>query len=343
MIEPDRGYAIYNGDNKSSQNNAFDSRGNKLIEGVLGLYANPKQRMHAPPILIFTQCIVDGNIQGYRAFSGYGIPTNVQIKTQKEKGTSHYFTNLIVEIALFGLEKEDEWFDWRWIDARRDASIALEDSLTYAPSAWKKWVKHGPEVIEKVRRRVVKYKIVSKAEQQDYSDNEKAILQEVVDYFDKLKRHPFEGLASLITQRVIGGRYYRGWITQRSGDGGIDYVSRLNIGDEFSTTSVVILGQAKCISLTTGIPGEGLARVVARLQRGWIGAFVTTGYFTEKAQMELYQDGYPIILINGKRLAQELKLMMNEEGVPLRHILERETMWYYQHIEPLEAIRILER
>jgi hypothetical protein len=52
--------------------------------------------------------------------------------------------------------------------------------------------------------------------------------------------------------------------------------------------------------------------VVARLRRGYIGAYVTTGTFTDSAQQELVDDEYPILLVNGLRLAQETRLLAAE-------------------------------
>ena len=90
----------------------------------------------------------------------------------------------------------------------------------------------------------------------------------------------FEGMASEITGSFLNetGRYRRGWITRRGGDGGFDFVGRLDLGSIDSGLRLVVLGQAKCKA--GGSPATGgldLARTVARLDRGWVGAFVTTG------------------------------------------------------------------
>lgn len=43
---------------------------------------------------------------------------------------------------------------------------------------------------------------------------------------------------------------------------------------------------------------------MARLKRGWIGAYVTTSYFSEPMQLEISEDKYPLIKINGLKLAE---------------------------------------
>lgn len=342
VMDPDKGVVVYNGDNRYSAKSATASHGNKLLMDIYELYTDPSKRIYAPPILIFSQYLHDGNVTGYRQFIGFGVPTNLYIRTQKEKGSANYFTNLVIEIALLGLEKENEFFDWNWIDKRRDSNLSSVETLKFAPSTWKQWVNSGNKSIENIRRKVSKYKISKRTEQLDYSIQDAEILNTIINYYEKINRHPFEGFASFITQKVIGGNFVRGWVTKRSGDGGVDFISRLDLGSDFSTTSVVILGQAKCVNRTSCSNGKDIARVVARLQRGWIGAFVTTGWFSENAQQEIYDDGYPIVLINGKRIASEIRLIMNSTGMKLSEILESETNWYNNNMQPLDPSRILD-
>ena len=47
-------------------------------------------------------------------------------------------------------------------------------------------------------------------------------------------------------------------------------------------------------------------------------------------------------MINGKRLAMELRLLLEQEGVPLAELLDREKAWYEENLQPLEASRILD-
>jgi hypothetical protein len=84
-----------------------------------------------------------------------------------------------------------------------------------------------------------------------------------------------------------------------------------------SSTQLIILGQAKCRKPWArggGVSAEELARVVARLRRGWLGAYVTTSYFTEAAQREMLMDEYPIVLIPGIRLAEVAEQIRDAEG-----------------------------
>jgi len=206
-----------------------------------------------------------------------------------------------------------------------------------APSAWKLWVREGPEALERCRRRVARDRTVSSKEQLELPNHDAMLLTETRRHFTG-RAHAFEGLAALIAERVIGTGCKRGWVTKRSADGGVDFVCRLDVGSEFSRVPIVVLGQAK---IEPTIRGSDLARLVARLQRGWIGVFVTTGIFSRAAQEELVEDKYPVLLINGKRLARELRLLLNEEGISLGEFLEREQRWYESRLQTLDPARIL--
>ena len=119
--------------------------------------------------------------------------------------------------------------------------------------------------------------------------------------------HRFEGLASEVAGSVLrgSGQYRPGWITKRAGDGGIDFVSRLDLGTGPGSLKLVVLGQAKCIAGAAPVTsGLDLARTVARLDRGWVGAFVTTGYFSDQAQREVVADRFPLLMLNGRHVGE---------------------------------------
>ncbi len=142
------------------------------------------------------------------------------------------------------------------------------------------------------------------------------VLKQIYDYYTG-RKHRFEALAELISERVIGadkGNYEKGWITSAGSDGGADFIASVRLGSEFSAAKIIVLGQAKCVALDSPTHGNHIARTVARLKRGWIGVFVTTSYFSEAVQQEVIEDRYPIVLIHGKRLAEEVIKIVHEEG-----------------------------
>lgn len=87
----------------------------------------------------------------------------------------------------------------------------------------------------------------------------------------------------------------------------MDFVGRLDVGSVEANTPLVILGQAKCVAPSSSISPDQVARVVARLRRGWLGAFVTTGAFSKQAQIEVIDDQYPVVLVSGRALVEEVR------------------------------------
>ena len=145
-----------------------------------------------------------------------------------------------------------------------------------------------------------------------------ADLRAIYNFFNT-RKHAFELLAAQVTAEVLrrsGSTYNPGWLTRSGGDGGVDFVGRLDVGSASANTPVVVLGQAKCISPESSISPDQVARVVARLRRGWIGVFVTTGSFSKQAQVEVVDDQYPLVLISGQQLVTEVQKIaaMDHDG-----------------------------
>ncbi len=340
IIDEDRGFALYHGDNRHPHRPLLEARGNRQFMKVIEQYSDPSLRNAAPPVLLFADQVVEGRAKGYRRFSGFGVPTIVHVQAQASK--EGHFANLAIELALFSTDAEQGLFDWSWIDDRRDASLTLAEVNRRAPRSWQTWVRDGESALDRVRRTVLRERVLSPSDQRDMTADDRVILARVHSHYSSTPHH-FEGLASLVAQRLLGPSCIRGWVTKRSGDGGIDFVSRLVVGTGFSTASLVVLGQAKALHPDSGtVAGRDLARVTARLQRGWLGVFVTTGTFTKQAQVELGVDGYPIVLINGQHLAQVLRKEMAATGLGLEMLFEREAKWYASNLSSLPAENILQ-
>src|SRR5262249_12486624 len=158
-------------------------------------------------------------------------------------------------------------------------------------------------------RRALASRIRTASDQQPVPGSvEASLLEDLYNFFEGRKHH-FELLASNVAARVLGSSgasYTQGWLTRAGGDGGPDFVGRFDVGLPSANTPLVVLGQAKCVNPRASISAETVARVVARLRRGWIGVFVTTGSFTPRAQAEVIDDQYPLVLIPGRVLAEQV-------------------------------------
>jgi hypothetical protein len=318
IFDVDNGYVRYFGDNKST-NPAGLAPGNKVLYEQLKLHLSPvkTEREGAVPILFFEAETVGGRPKGFMRFQGLGIIQSVEIVTQYQPKIG-YFTNYQFEFSVLSLASENEEIDWAWISARRDASKTLKETSDLAPETWRKWVTQGQVAIEKTRRKVSKLNVTPKAEQLPAPGTKEAkVLAQIYKFYTAGKKHKFELLASRVVQGLVsrkGANYREGWITQASGDGGVDFVGRIDLATGFSRVKIVVLGQAKCELATSGTNGRDIARTVARLRRGWVGAYVTTSFFTDRTQIEVLEDQYPLIMVNGLELAQETLRLMEESG-----------------------------
>jgi hypothetical protein len=258
-----------------------------------------------------------GKQKGYVEFNGFGLIRDVQLVTQYDRAKGQTFSNYAFNFTVFDMRAESEEFDWDWISARRDSKLTEQQTLAFAPASWRRWVTDGAKSLEACRRRVSKLVTLSTAEQQaEAGSKELQALKTIYEFYHNRKAR-FEGLAATVTSYAIresGGHYQSGWITSPSSDGGADFYGRLDVGNGFGKAKLIVLGQAKCESLGSPTGGNHIARTVARLRRGWVGVYVTTSYFSEAVQREVIEDEYPILLINGKRIARIVLKIVHEEG-----------------------------
>jgi hypothetical protein len=321
-FEADNGYIRFYGDNRSRSTDPATKRGNAALLAAFAGHSSPDvvDRRTATPVIFFRRVPREGKAKGFVQFQGFGIVRAVELVTQL--GADGPFTNYAFDFLVMSMKNEEEGFSWSWVNRRRDPAASEEDCLELAPRSWKEWVEGGAPVEERVRRRVSKLLVTSRQDQlPDPGSMDERTLRAVHDYYSGRNAH-FEALAAAIAERVIsssGNAYRFGGLTKASGDGGIDFVARLDVGSGFDggflgPARLLVLGQAKCQSPGRPTHGRDIARTVARLRRGWLGVYVTTSYFSTQTQREVVEDRYPIVLINGRRVGAEVRKMLVEGG-----------------------------
>ena len=162
------------------------------------------------------------------------------------------------------------------------------------------------------------------------------MLEKIYKFFSG-NNHQFEVLAEFITDQIFsdqGLTYIHGWITQGSGDGGYDFVGSLDLDPigVLKSSRQVILGQAKCEKLDKPTNGQHIARLAARLRRGWVGVYVTTSYFSIPVQKEVLSDRYPVLLVDGARLASIVRRHVENNGINLDEFLAQLAQEYESKI-----------
>jgi hypothetical protein len=313
-LDAERGRVRYFGDNKADLGtDPLAPPGNRSVIEQFALHtsSNRTDRLRAAPLLFFESIVHEGRSKGFWRFLGAGLIERAELVTQIDR-KGRPFVNYVFDCFLVDLSAEGLGIAWEWIAARRDPSKTLEECLQLAPASWRHWVDVGSVVKERIRQQLKRAATLTPVDQRpDAGTPAEDALRHVVAHYKRLGNyqgvgeHRFEGLASEITGSALreSGQYRPGWITKRAGDGGIDFVSRLDLGSGPGALKLVVLGQAKCVAGAAPVTsGLDLARTVARLDRGWVGSFVTTGYFSEQAQREVLGDRFPLLMLNGRHV-----------------------------------------
>ena len=347
----DHGHIRYFGDHKSTTVGPVGTTpGNRALLDAWRLHSSnsAEERVQAPPLLVFAARpeYREGRRldKGFLDFAGVCVIERLEFVVQRDPRTGRSFPNLVVDLVVLRLDEHDE-VDWRWIDDRRDARLPASQTLKHAPTNWYAWVRRGRVALPGVRRRVMSSRVLSKADQlPEAGSHEEDVLHEVYRFFDG-RKHAFELLASRVAAAVMdsrGGAYSEMWLTRSGGDGGMDFVGRLDVGQGTGSSPLVVLGQAKCIGPDSSISPDQVARLVARLRRGWVGVFVTTGVFSRQAQVEIVDDAYPVVLVSGGRLAAVVRKIVHESygGDPSKFLEEIAEAYpnFVTHRRPEEAL-----
>jgi hypothetical protein len=327
IFDVDNGHIRYFGDAKTPGQDPAQSPGNKALLEAHAIHSavDPSERARATPIIFFRRTSVNGTTKGFLAFQGIGVVERAERITQYDQRQQASFSNYVYDLAVLSLSNEHETFDWGWINARRNHLLTEEECLKLAPKAWRKWLQGGSSALPRTRRHVSKLLVTKPKEQlPEKGTRYDQILQTICAHY-AAKKHHFEGLAYAITRHLLNSsrsRFIDGWITPAGGDGGADFIGRLDTGQGFGAVRQIIYGQAKCVATTSAVDGKDIARTVARLKRGWFGAFVTTSYFSEPVQREIIEDEYPLLLISGLTVAETTYLLAEENGCSVSVYLE---------------------
>ena len=335
---PDQGFSRYFGDAKPGIKSAEEYLGNdRMLDAFVLQSGNREERLLAPPILVFEAVPHAGRLKGQLMFHGIGIITKAELIVQRDQKSKLTFPNYVFDIALLDLASENDDLNWDWINARRNMSISIEKSLQLAPRSWKKWVESGPSAVSRLRRNVITRSVVSEKMQRPAKGSaDEVVLNEIYNFY-RDKKHRFEALAEFVIQQIFqdqGISYKAGWITQSGGDGGFDFVGSIDL-DPFGalkSSRQIILGQAKCEKLTAPTNGLHIARLAARLRRGWVGVYVTTSYFSMSVQREVLMDRYPVVLVDGARVASVIRNYQMDHGVDTQTLLDDLSEQYVDRI-----------
>lgn len=159
LFDLDHGHVRYFGDHKvSTQGPLGSTTGNAALLGAWESHQghSRRDRLLAPPVMIFRAVKANGAVKGYVQFCGAAVIERVERVVQSDPQTGLNFPNYVFDLAVVDTSREGDEVDWRWIDDRRDPSLGLEQTLRFAPFAWREWVATGNSILSAVRRTAVK-------------------------------------------------------------------------------------------------------------------------------------------------------------------------------------------
>jgi HJR/Mrr/RecB family endonuclease len=277
VIDPGQGRIWYWGDAKLHESKLRDDwEGNKYLQHVWTAI-NERRFWAVPPILHFSK-----SQRGHVSFTGLCVLTDLRDAWMEEQGVRVRNYRAFLDILPV------EHVPLGWLHSR------IEAAPGGAPVEWQRYAEtglHSRLVVhaKRIRRREDQLPLVGSAERE--------LLAELA----KLEPSKFERLAVRAFQETeIGHKIVQ---TRQSRDGGFDFFGSFQLPPPLSY-EIPLKGEVKRYDLDGGGVGpKDVARLVARLQRGEHGVFVTTSYFTPQAQEEMYADKYPVELIPGGRFA----------------------------------------
>jgi hypothetical protein len=292
-VDYNAGQIIYWGDakfdEKRRERKHHNFRGNMILSQIHELILLQKRHL-VPPILHFSR-----KKKGWVVFNGLCVLDRLETAWFEDKGRP--IVNYRCHLSILDADE----VPLSWVHQRAVAED-LKSLDVGCPPAWRSYVNGQTNKL---------YAWMGKlrgAEEQlpKTGSFDSAVLKQIADLspvnFEKFCRKLLEEVATHtgIQHQVRGTRHVR--------DGGFDFFGRF-IFPEPLRYEIQFKGEAKKYSRTNGVGPKEVSRLVARLQRGEYGIFITTSYYTLDAQKEVGEDDYPVRLFSGIDLVNFLRVL----------------------------------
>lgn len=284
IIDYVSGQIFYWGDAKFNKEKSYsDFDGNKVLLRSFE-YHTEGGFYKVPPILHFTK-----SEKGRVTFNGLCAFTKLELTWFEDEGKP--VKNFRYELVI--LDEEEVSTEWLYSRVNSDD---ISEINSKAPKAWIDYIKGRPQKID-----VFKKEIKSKEQQLPVSKSDLQVLKSLHDLtptqFEKALVELFRELPH-VHHNIAG--------TRPSKDGGFDFYGEFSLPFPIGYR-IQFLGEAKKYGINNPVSPDKVSRLVARLDRGQFGIFVTTSYYTKQAQEEILEDGYPVKLYSGIDLINFLK------------------------------------
>lgn len=283
---------LYWGDAKFNPNKSYeDFRGNKnmlkiwhkILDGDL---------ISIPPILHFSK-----QNKGSVKFNGLCVLSDCHITWYEDQAKP--IKNFRFELTILDLEE----LEISWLHDRVKCKEIDQLNLK-APGVWKNYTNGNIKKLDVWSKQIIK------------TDAQLP----VIDSADALLLAELHNLTSVQFEAVVVELFknlphvsHKINRTRPTADGGFDFFGEFIIPYPVNY-EITFLGEAKKFDRNNAVQPKHVSRLVARLNRGQYGIFVTTSYYTKQTQQEVLSDGYPVKLFSGIDLVKflhELRLVDN--------------------------------
>ena len=304
-LDEETGVFRYYGDNRTPGKTLLDTprKGNLLLETVFQLLNSGCSLKDIPPFLIFKKGTVGWDVQ----FLGLAAPGNPRISPDKDLVA--FWRTLNQERfqnyeAYFTILETAEPIRKQWLSS---LIFDHDNSLQYAPEAWKRFIKKGREGITPLSAKRIK-RIPSKYDQLQ-SDEEGSLCLDVIRKHYEDNPYGFEVCAKSILE--LSDSNFRDFsLTRPWRDGGRDALGFYVIGTESKANYSLRIDcamEAKCYAKNHSVGVREMSRLISRIRYRQFGVLVTTSYVHEQAYNEVIEDGHPILIVSASDIGSILR------------------------------------
>ena len=292
VVDLSAGRIYYWGDAKyNPAKRHMDFLGNRVLQNIYDRILG-NEKVLIPPILHFSK-----PRPGIVVFNGLCVMDKLELTWFEDQG--HPVRNFRAHLII--LDEAEVSVDWLH---QRATCNAIKTIQTNSSTIWKEYLSGNVRKLD-----IWKSEIRSMDQQLPPEGSaESNILEEL----RKLSATEFEAITVAILKQLenVTHSITR---TRSTADGGFDFFGHFQLPYPLSY-DINFLGEAKKFKRTDAVQPRHVSRLVARLNRGQYGIFITTSYYTSQAQREVLEDGYPVKLFAGGdliRIMKELRLIQN--------------------------------
>ena len=340
-LDEETGIFRYYGDNREPGRELTDTKkkGNKILETVFALLNEGTHLEDMPPFLLFKKTGNGRDVQ----FLGLAAPGNPKLspdrdlvafwRTVKEKRFQNY------EAYFTVLDTGDKAIPRKWIES---LIYDHDNSMQYAPEAWKRFVKYGRNgIIPLAAPRMLQ---VPSRYDQLQSDNDGMMCLDAIRNHYKNFNQGFEACATSIISKM-DSNFVDFSLTRPWRDGGRDALGYYAIstgGKVNAPLKIDCALEAKCYSSKNGVGVKEMSRLISRIRYRQFGIMITTSYVDKQAYEEVIDDGHPILIVTASDIAGVLrKNAINSTNIEeWLKTIDARLKEYYDRLSAISNIKI---